>query len=300
MSIYRLLAFAWPVIAVFPPARAATAPAQPLAVAAAGLTEVQEAQFKVLDREFDRLEAFLASRPDSQPKLETKRVLEVMKKRTAGLRTLFDQTRFDEIRYEVNFEYQQLLLWLQPPRLHPIGSPEAAGPRNELTAMEKTSGWELLFDGKSLAGWHGAGLKNLPPSGWEISEGTLRAVGGAKKPVDLVTDRRLENFELNWEWRAAPGTSGSLRYFVAENSNSAADEVQFGEALLLQGQPVKAPGEWNQSRLVVEGQVVEQWLNGKLVKTYQVGSKAKSAGQLGLTCRGAEAAVRDLKIRELK
>ena len=118
--------------------------------------------------------------------------------------------------------------------------------------------------------------------------------------MDLVTDRRLENFELNWEWRAAPGTSGSLRYFVAENSNSAADEVQFGEALLAQGQPVKAPGEWNQSRLVVEGQVVEQWLNGKLVKTYQVGSKVKPAGQLGLTCRGAEAAVRDLKIRELK
>ncbi|MSU65108.1 MAG: DUF1080 domain-containing protein [Opitutus sp.] len=291
----------WMILVVFVTATLAAKGATPPPVEA--LTETQLAQFKVLDREFDRLESFLAAQPDNQPKLETKRVLEVMKKRAAGLRTSFDQTRFDEIRYEVNFEHQQMLLWLLPPRLQPIGSPKAAGPRNELSALEKTSGWELLFDGKSLAGWHGYGLKGPPSAGWEVRDGALYAAGGVQKRVELVTDRKLENFELSWEWRAAPGADSGLKYFVTENSVSrAAHEFQFGDALLAEGKPVKASGDWNQSRLVVEGQVVEQWLNGKIVRSYQISpkEKAKATGQLLLTCRGAEAAVRDLKVRELK
>ena len=122
-------------------------------LAAEPLTEAQETGFKELESEFTRLDKFLSTLPPSQPRDETRRVLENMRGRAAGLRTSFDPTRFDEIKWEVNFEHQQMLLWLQEPRLLPLPVDGSVRPVNELTPLEKSSGWELLFDGRSLQGW---------------------------------------------------------------------------------------------------------------------------------------------------
>src|SRR5690606_23047660 len=42
--------------------------------------------------------------------------------------------------------------------------------------------------------------------------------------------------------------------------------------------PMRKPGEWNQSRIVVRGSTVEHWLNGKNVLTSVLGSHEVKAG----------------------
>ena len=82
--------------------------------------------------------------------------------------------------------------------------------------------------------------------------------------------------------------------------------------------PARPGGEWNSSRIVVRGNRVEHWLNGRNVLTYELGSAAvkagiekskfkghpgfgeKVAGPIMLTYHQDECWYRNLKIRELK
>lgn len=269
--------------------------------AAEPLTEAQENGFKELESEFTRLENFLNTLPPSQPRDETRRVLGVMRERAAGLRTNFDATRFDEIKWEVNFEHQQMLLWLQDPRLLPLPADGSARPVNELTPVEKSSGWELLFDGRSLQGWRGYRAKAGPVTNWQVKDGALVPAGKAATGVDLVTERRFSNFELMWEWRSAPGSNGGVKYLVSEDRPSApgheyqilddAGEPNRERRTELQhtgafydvlaaatGKALRPVGKWNQSRILVSGQRVEHWLNGVKVLTYELGSPAVKEG----------------------
>lgn len=83
---------------------------------------------------------------------------------------------------------------------------------NQLLAIEKEQGWELLFDGKTLNGWH---LYNnadaTKDAAWQVKDGMLYcdAKNEDKVSGDLVTDRAYENYELTFEWKiAARGNSG--------------------------------------------------------------------------------------------
>ena len=70
---------------------------------------------------------------------------------------------------------------------------------NQLLEVEQEQGWALLFDGKTLNGWH---LYNKPDStafsAWEVKDGTLYCNATDENRVfgDLVTDRTYENYEL--------------------------------------------------------------------------------------------------------
>ena len=81
--------------------------------------------------------------------------------------------------------------------------------------------------------------------------------------------------------------------------------------------PPKSVGEWNQSRVLIQGNHVEHWLNGKKVLEYELGSDAlkaavakskfktargfgeKITGHILLTDHGDECSFRNIKIREL-
>ena len=80
---------------------------------------------------------------------------------------------------------------------------------------------------------------------------------------------------------------------------------------------LKPVGEWNQSRVLIQGNHVEHWLNGKKVLEYELGSDAlktavakskfknapgfgeKIKGHIMLTDHGDECWFRNIKIREL-
>ncbi len=168
---------------------------------------------------------------------------------------------------------------------------------NTLTPEEKAAGWELLFDGKSLAGWHG--YNGQPLAAWTVEDCALKTVGtegnyGSDKRADLVTDRQFTNFEISLDWKASKGGNSGVMYGVVEDRKYDApwktgpeyqliDDVGFPEKLepwqkaganyamhLPNAEKKLAPvGEWNTSRIVVNGTHVEHWLNEKKILEFE-------------------------------
>jgi hypothetical protein len=127
---------------------------------------------------------------------------------------------------------------------------------NTLTAQEKAQGWQLLFDGKTLTGWHssapapGRGRAGAPPpappgqvgspkpcvaargepatkvpaggSHWEVVDGLLMPCG---EPAGYLTsDRSYRNFVLSIEFRCSEDTNSGV--FVRSPQESGGYEVQ--------------------------------------------------------------------------
>jgi hypothetical protein len=213
----------------------------------------------------------------------------------------------------------------------------ASAGNNELTDTERASGWKLLFDGKTLGGWRG--YRDAPVAGWEVSDGTLHAIAKATG-VNLVTAATYLDFELTWEWKLPHAGNNGLKYLVTEARPSAPGheyqmlddenhpDGKFGPRRQTASfydvlpptadKPSKPIGEWNASKIVVRGNHVEHWLNGRKVLTYELGSPEvkvalaqskfakepgfgdKIAGHLMLTYHSDDCWYRNVKIRELK
>ena len=172
---------------------------------------------------------------------------------------------------------------------------------NTLTSEEQSSGWTLLFDGTSLKGWRPYGGKPgvVIGAGWKVEEGLLHKVPGVKGG-DIITEKKYTDFELAWEWRLAKGANNGVKYMVTEARPGApgyeyqmlddqsdkwnklhakALTASFYEVLPpAADKPLKPAGEWNSSRIFVQGNSVEHWLNGKKVLAYELGSEAVKAG----------------------
>lgn len=169
---------------------------------------------------------------------------------------------------------------------------------NTLTPDEKAAGWQLLFDGRTLDGWANFRSPGTPIKGWEVVNGTLRTVAGVRGGSQLVTRNRFDDFEFSWEWRMRPGGNNGIKYFVnAARPSAPGHEYQllddpahpkvkpdqltaaFYDVLpAAENKPLRPAGEWNRSRIVVRGNHVEHWLNGRNVLTYQLGSAEVQQG----------------------
>jgi hypothetical protein len=211
---------------------------------------------------------------------------------------------------------------------------------NGLTPEERAAGWAILLDGTSLKGWRPYGKPSGTPigEGWKIEQGLLHKVPGVKGG-DIITEKQYTDFELVWGWRLAKGANNGVKYLVTEARPGApgyeyqmlddqsdkwnklhakALTASFYEVLApAADKPLKAAGEWNSSRILVQGNHVEHWLNGKKVLEYEFGSDAvkagvagskfkkypdfgtKLAGHIMLTDHNDEAWYRFVKIREL-
>lgn len=210
---------------------------------------------------------------------------------------------------------------------------------NTLTPQEQSAGWTLLFDGASLKGWRLYGKPVGTPigEGWKVEEGLLHKVPGVKGG-DIISEKQYTDFELAWEWRLAKDANNGVKYLVTEarpgapgyeyqmlDDNSGkwkglhakAKTASFYEVLPpVADKPLKPAGEWNSSRILVQGNHVEHWLNDKKVLEYELGSDAvkagvadskfkkypdfgaKLAGHIMLTDHTDEAWYRTVKIRE--
>ncbi len=183
---------------------------------------------------------------------------------------------------------------------------------NTLTKVEIKEGWKLLFDGKTFNGWQGLGRDHVPNDLWEIENGQIKKInaGDIKKlpnvclveEGDLMTTETFANFELSFEWKINKAGNSGLKYNVSEEMSQKygskfsalgfeyqllddGDEAykgklkssQFSGSLydLLPAKNIvlKPIGEFNSSRILVDGNHVEHWLNGINVLEFEFGSK---------------------------
>jgi hypothetical protein len=169
-----------------------------------------------------------------------------------------------------------------------------AGP-NELTPAQQAAGWKLLFDGKTTAGWRSFKKQSFPEKGWVVEDGCLKKVANVQGG-DIITTNTFNDFDFRWDWRIAPRANNGIKYFITEERDAAiGHEYQMiDDSLVKDGKsstasfyevlapgdskPLKPPGEWNHSRVLVKGNHVEHWLNGAKVLEYELGSEAVKAG----------------------
>ena len=166
---------------------------------------------------------------------------------------------------------------------------------NKLTKEEKSDGWQLLFDGKTLNGWRDYNGDKLTAP-WFATDGTIQARGGGGDAHGyIVTSKNYENFDLVWDWKIAKGGNSGMLYHVVENPAFKVPYVTGPEYQLIDnlGFPeqledwqktaadyamhvadiskliIKPAGEWNSSRIVFDNGHVEHWLNGQKVVEFE-------------------------------
>ena len=107
-----------------------------------------------------------------------------------------------------------------------ISAPRTAA--NTLTEAEQAAGWQLLWDGKTSAGWRSAKSDKFPAHGWSMKDGVLtvhdnkgeESAGGG----DIITTKRYSDFELLADFKLTPGANSGIKIFVQPNL-SAIDKV---------------------------------------------------------------------------
>lgn len=177
--------------------------------------------------------------------------------------------------------------------------------KNQLTYQEKKEGWDLLWDGKTTAGWRGAKLEEFPENGWEINDGVLSvlASGGGESAAggDIVTKEMYANFEVKVDFKITEGANSGIKYYVDTELNKGEgssigleyqilDDERHPDAKkgshegsrtvgslydLIQADTTKHMnpiGEWNTAHIVSKDNKVEHWLNGVKILEYERGS----------------------------
>lgn len=197
--------------------------------------------------------------------------------------------------------------------------------QNQLSDAEKSDGWQLLFDGRSLDGWHSY-LKKTPGSAWKVSDGAImldtsqRNGYQIKGGGDLLTNEEYDNFDFKLQWKIqACGNSGILFYIredpkyketwntgpemqVLDNSchpDAKIPKHRAGDLYdLISSSPetVKPAGEWNDVEIKSDKGHLQFFLNGVQVMETQLwddawkkliaGSKFKSMPGFGTFKKG--------------
>jgi hypothetical protein len=232
------------------------------------------------------VETIAAKIDEPDYKAEVARQIKELKDRRLAVEKNFDLASYEALMHSVISRYQVTALWLK--------SPPSSPHENALTPDEAAAGWQLLFDGKSLAGWRGYRSKSVPGS-WKVENGSLLSRRQMSvSSGDIITNDEFDDFELLFDWKMTTGNNSGVIYRATEEHDQvwqSGPEYQIlDNAGHLDGlnklasagacYAVFAPakdmtrhvGEWNTARIVARGKHVEHWLNGAKVLEYEVDS----------------------------
>ncbi|HIG11933.1 MAG: DUF1080 domain-containing protein [bacterium] len=205
---------------------------------------------------------------------------------------------------------------------------------NQISPLERASGWQLLFDGETTAGWRSISSPGFPSSGWDVQDGSLHHTQGGG---DIVNEEVFGDFELEFEWKVSAGANSGLKYHIPSEDAPAAlgpeyqvlDDSPSGDAGPAQGAGAlydlfpssgtehALVGEFNRGRIVVRDGRIEHWLNGvrglsvdttspawrvaheksKFSRIAEFGRTGR--GRIALQDHGSEVWFRSLRIRRL-
>lgn len=159
---------------------------------------------------------------------------------------------------------------------------------NTLTDAERKAGWHLLFDGKTLNGWHNFKKPDVRP-GWKVIEGAL-VCADPHDASDLVTIGKYDWFELSVDYNISPAGNSGIMFHVTDDGNTV---WQTGpEIQLLDNKEGKDPnkagwlyqiyttdtdatrpaGQWNRLRILISPEKCEHVMNGVKYFEYVLGS----------------------------
>ncbi len=100
---------------------------------------------------------------------------------------------------------------------------------NNLSPQEKKNGVQLLFDGKTTAGWRGAYKEKFPDKGWEVKDGEIRVLGAtgaeAANGGDIVTLKEYSTFIFQFDFKITEGANSGVKYFVTEKENNGGSAI---------------------------------------------------------------------------
>jgi Domain of Unknown Function (DUF1080) len=161
---------------------------------------------------------------------------------------------------------------------------------NTLTEAERAAGWRLLFDGQTTNGWRGYKSQTVPAA-WHVAGGALAKDTGT---ADLITTDKYANFDLQLDWKVAPRGNAGIFYRGTEEYDHiywSGPEYQLlddkghvdgkyrltaaGSDYAVYPSPkgyLHPAGHWNHTRILVDGNHVEHWLNGHKMVSYDLGS----------------------------
>jgi len=182
-----------------------------------------------------------------------------------------------------------------------------------LTDQEKKDGWESLFDGSSLKGWHGYGKTTIGKI-WKADNGAIHLdpslKSGKDDGGDIVSEKEYSNFDLKLEWKISKNGNSGIIFYVKEDpqyheSWNTGAEMQvldndghpdgkikkhragdLYDLISSSSEPVKAVGEWNQVEIKSYNGKLDLYFNDVLIvsttlwnadwETLVKGSKFKS------------------------
>jgi len=142
-----------------------------------------------------------------------------------------------------------------------------------LEPTEERLGFVALFDGKSFEGWEHAG-------NWIIADGAFyrNAAGGS---LTYAATTVPDDFELRFEWKVSKGCNsgvyyrpGQVEYQIldnvdspyGENARQAAASIFF--CMAPKKDATRSVGDWNTARILCQNTVIEHWLNGDRVLSF--------------------------------
>jgi hypothetical protein len=172
------------------------------------------------------------------------------------------------------------------------------GNKKEQTAAvphDKTQ-WTWLFDGSSTENWRDTKSEEFPEQGWVINNGVLTVLGKTDEHSggrDIITKVTYGNFELELEVNLSEGANSGIKYQVTDSFPGNEGKFLGLEYQLLDNErhpdalegrdgnhkmaalydvlppmeeiTIHPPGEWNKVRIVLDGNMIEHWLNDEMV-----------------------------------
>ncbi|MCG8601500.1 MAG: exo-alpha-sialidase [Verrucomicrobiales bacterium] len=187
--------------------------------------------------------------------------------------------------------------------------------------LEKKDGFTFLTDGASFDGWKQKGNWVIDDEGafYRKERGGDLVYTAAKVPDD---------FELRFEWKVSKGCNsgvyyrpGQVEYQILDNIDSpyGANARQAAASLFFCMAPKKdntrPVGEWNTGRIRCQGSVIEHWMNGEAVISFDYkdpkwaeyvellgirgGDLTGRGGQIKLQDHGQDVWFRNMRWREI-
>jgi hypothetical protein len=177
---------------------------------------------------------------------------------------------------------------------------------------------ESIFNEKDLTGWTIYGTEL-----WYVEDGLLVCESGPDKEYGyLGTDKQYKDFELSVEFKqGADGNSGVFFRSSIEGTKITGWQVEvappgsstggiyesYGRGWLIKPDPELDKhlkfGKWNSMKIRVVGDLVETWLNGKKMVTFEDEKIGKATGSIALQIHsggGIKVMWRNLEVKVIK